>query len=171
MAHTQHGNHNMVAEPCPDPRHNTEQESSGSTSDRDPENPELPDVVECLDKLDEVCVAKTMTYEEESQRRAAEQSGNELKEALFTLSEGALLPDPAASHHPSARNVSSYIASTKDTIEDVAPRLRAPARTLHLSPVRLHSLTRAWRSECREITDTAVSTRDQGSLGRRVCVA
>ena len=68
-----------------------EQESSGSTSDRNSANPELPDVVEYLDKLDEVCVAKTITYEEQSQRRAAEPSENELEEVLFTLSEAALL--------------------------------------------------------------------------------
>ena len=42
------------------------------TSDRDPENAELPDVVGYLDKLDDVCVAKTMTYEEKSKRRATE---------------------------------------------------------------------------------------------------
>ena len=60
-------NHHMVAE-----------ESSGLTksaceltSDRDSANPELPAVVEYLDKHDDVCVAKTMTYEEKSQRRAA----------------------------------------------------------------------------------------------------
>ena len=48
-------------------------------------------MVEYPDELDDVCVAKTMTYEEKSQRRAAELSGSELKETLSILSESALL--------------------------------------------------------------------------------
>ena len=48
-------------------------------------------MVEYLDELDHVCVAKTMTYEEKSQRRAAELSENELKETLSILSDSALL--------------------------------------------------------------------------------
>ena len=59
------------------------------TSDMDPANPELSAVVEYLDKLKDVCVAKTMTYEEKSQRRVAEIAG--VKEALFILSESVLL--------------------------------------------------------------------------------
>ena len=38
-----------------------------------------------------MCVAKAMKSEEKSQKRAAELSGNELEEALFILSENALL--------------------------------------------------------------------------------
>ena len=49
-------------------------------------------MVEYLDKLKDVCVAKTMTCEEKSQRRAAEIAG--LKEALSILSESALLQRP-----------------------------------------------------------------------------
>ena len=62
---------------------------------RDSVNPELHAVVEYLDRLDGVCVAKTMTYEEKSQRRAAEScSLRGLKEALSIPSEGALLQRP-----------------------------------------------------------------------------
>ena len=64
---------------------------------RDSVNPELQPraVVEYLDRLDGVCVAKTMTYEEKSQRRAAEScSLRGLKEALSIPSEGALLQRP-----------------------------------------------------------------------------
>ena len=38
-----------------------------------------------------MCVAKAMKCEEKSQKRAAELSANELKEALSLLSESALL--------------------------------------------------------------------------------
>ena len=76
-----------------------EQESSGLkksagelTSDRDSANAELSAVVEYLAKLNDMCVAKAMTYEEKSQRRAAEIAG--LKEALSILSESALLQRP-----------------------------------------------------------------------------
>ena len=61
------------------------------TSDKDHVNAELSAVVEYLDELDDVCVAKTRTYEEKSQRRAAELSENELKETLSILSESSLL--------------------------------------------------------------------------------
>ena len=45
------------------------------TSDRDTANAELPAVAEYLDKLNGVCVAKTMTYEEKTHKRAGELSG------------------------------------------------------------------------------------------------
>ena len=59
------------------------------TSDRDPANAELSAVAGYLDKLKDARVAKTITYEEKSQRRAAEIAG--LCEVLSTLSESALL--------------------------------------------------------------------------------
>ena len=54
-------------------------------------NAELSAVVERLVKLNDMCVAKAMKCEEQSQKRAAELSGNKLKEALSILSESALL--------------------------------------------------------------------------------
>ena len=58
-------------------------------SDRDSANAESPAVVEYLDKLDDVCVAKTMMYEDKSQRCAAQIAG--LKGDLLPPSEGALM--------------------------------------------------------------------------------
>ena len=49
-----------------------------------------------------MCVAKAMTYEEKSKRRAAEIAG--LKEALSERII-AKAPDPATSHYPEALNV------------------------------------------------------------------
>ena len=73
-----------------------EQESSGfrksadeSISDRDSGSAELSAVVEYLAKLNDMCIAKVVTYGEKSQRRAAEIAG--LKKALSILSESALL--------------------------------------------------------------------------------
>ena len=61
------------------------------TSNRDSMSTELPAVMERLAKLTDVCVAKAMKCEEKSQKRAAENSGNELEEALSILSGNALL--------------------------------------------------------------------------------
>ena len=136
---------------CHDPQHDKEQESSGLkksacdlTSDRDPANAELSAVVEYLDKLKDVCVAKTMTYEEKSQRRAPEIAG--FREALSILSESALLQRPQILQRVTIHQhetMSSNIASVKDAIGDVAAKIASTSATLHLLPVRLHPLTRA----------------------------
>ena len=103
-------------------------------------------MVEYLDKLKDVCVSKTMTYEEKSQRRAAEIAG--LREALSILSESALLQrhqilQRVTIHHEKHETMSSNIASVKDAIEDVAAKIASTSATLHLLLVRLHPLTRA----------------------------
>ena len=56
---------------------------------RDSANAELSAADEYLAELNDMCVAKAMTYEEKSQRHAVEIAG--IKEALFILSESALL--------------------------------------------------------------------------------
>ena len=74
-----------------------QQESSGSKkssdeliSNRDSVNTELQAVVSDSPSS-MTCVAKAMKCEEKSEKRAAELFGNELEEALSTLSESALL--------------------------------------------------------------------------------
>ena len=57
-------------------------------------------MVQYLDKLNDMCVAKAMRCEEKSQRCAAEPAGNELKEALSIRSESALLQQPRPCFEP-----------------------------------------------------------------------
>ena len=95
------------------------------TSDRNPANAELSAVVGYLDKFKDVFVAKTMTYEEKPQRRAAEIV--RLREALSILSESALLQRSQILQRATIHQheiMSSNIASVKDAIEhqrDTAP--------------------------------------------------
>ena len=94
------------------------------TSDTDSANAELSAVVEYLDMLKDVCVAKTMTCEEKSQRRAAQIAG--FREALFILSESVLLQRPQILQRVTIHQhetMSSNIASVKDAVEDVAAKI------------------------------------------------
>ena len=86
----------------------------------------------------------SMTYEERSQRRAAEIAGP--LEALSILSESALLHRRQILHRVTIHQhetMSSNVPSVKDAIEDVAAKIASTIATLHLMPVRLHPLTRA----------------------------
>ena len=85
-----------------------------------------------------------MTYEEKSQRRAAEIAG--LKEALSTLSESASLQRSQILQRVTIHQhetMSSNIAAVKDAVEGVAAKIASTSATLHLSRVKLHPLTRA----------------------------
>ena len=101
------------------------------TSDRDSANAELSAVVEYLVKLNDMCIAEAMMYEEKSQRRAAEIAG--LKEALSILSESALLQWPQTVQRVNIHRyetLSSDIASTKAAIEDDAAKVASTSASI-----------------------------------------
>ena len=97
----------------------------------DPVNAELSDVVEYLDKFNDMCVAKVTPDEEKQQRCAAQPcSLREFKEdskgALSILSESTLLQCTQALQRVNIywhETLSSNIASAKDTPEDVAAKI------------------------------------------------
>ena len=94
-------------------------------------NAELSDVVEYLDKFNDMCVAKVMPDEEKEQRCAAEpcslkEAQGGLMGALSILSESALLQWTQALQRINIywhETLSSNIASAKDTLEDVAAKI------------------------------------------------
>ena len=71
------------------------------TSDRDSASADLSAVVQYLDQLYEMCVAKAETYGERDSRRAAEIAGS--NEALTILSQSSFLRSPSPLHHTSVR--------------------------------------------------------------------
>ena len=94
-------------------------------------NAELSAMVEYLAKLDDMCVAKVMTYDEKSQRRAADVAG--LKEALSILSESTLLQWTQTLQRVTIHlheTLSSNIASMKATIEDEAAKVASTSANI-----------------------------------------
>ena len=107
-------------------RENREQEGSGLKKsdcklniDWDPANAELSNVVQYLDKFNDMCVVKVMPAAEPCSPRV-------LKEALSNLSESALLQWTQTMQRVNINQhetPSSNIASAKDALEDVAAKI------------------------------------------------
>ena len=115
-------------------------------------------------------LSRPLTYEEKSQRRAAELSENELKEILqFCLRARCCNGAKSSSESPfvSTKPWELKVASTKDVIEDVVAKIASTST----DAAYLAGQGEYWESKAVTVLITAVSTCDRGSLEQRVCGA